>query len=233
MKRSKRYREVSGKISSTQSVDLKEGIRLVKKTASAAFDETVEMATRLGVDPRHADQQVRGFVVLPHGTGRTVKVLVLTRGEKEREASDAGADFVGMDEYIEKIEKGWTDIDVVIATPDVMKEVGKLGRILGPRGLMPNPKSGTVTFDVAKAVRDAKAGKIEYRVDRSGILHVPIGKASFDEEKLFQNASVFLEAVLLARPAAAKGQYIRSLALSTTMGPGIRLDRQAVLALFR
>ncbi|MFQ6091400.1 MAG: 50S ribosomal protein L1 [bacterium] len=233
MKRSKRYRAASAKVDSTDSFDLREGIRLVKEAASAKFDETVEMAARLGVDPRHADQQVRGFVVLPHGTGRPVKVLVLTRGEKEKEAAEAGADYVGMDDYIKKIEAGWTDVDVIVATPDVMREVGKLGRILGPRGLMPNPKSGTVTFDVAKAVRDAKAGKIEYRVDKSGVLHVPIGKASFDEERLFQNACVFLEAVLRAKPAAAKGQYVRSLALSTTMGPGIRLDRQAVLSLFR
>lgn len=233
MKRSKRYIAASEKINPADSFDLKQGIKLVKETASAKFDETVEVAAKLGVDPRHADQQVRGFVVLPHGTGRTVKVLVLTRGEKEKEATEAGADYVGMDEYIQKIGKGWTDVDVVIATPDVMSEVGKLGRILGPRGLMPNPKSGTVTFDVAKAVSDAKAGKVEYRVDKSGILHVPIGKTSFDEERLFQNAYVFLEAVLRAKPAAAKGQYIRSLALSTTMGPGIKLDRQAVLALFR
>ena len=233
MKRSKRYRAISDRIRSTESVDLKEGIHLVKETANAKFDETVEVAARLGVDPRHADQQVRGFVILPHGTGRTVKVLVLTRGEKEREALEAGADFVGMDEYVSKIGEGWTDVDVVIATPDVMSEVGKLGRILGPRGLMPNPKSGTVTFDVAKAVRDAKAGKVEYRVDKSGILHVPIGKSSFDNESLFQNACVFLEAVLRAKPAAAKGQYVRSLALSTTMGPSIKLDRQAVLSLFR
>lgn len=233
MKRSKRYRTASEKINPTVSFDLKEAIKLVKETASAQFDETVEVAAKLGVDPRHADQQVRGFVVLPHGTGRSVKVLVLTRGEKEREAVEAGADYVGMDEYIQKIGEGWTDIDVVIATPDVMSEVGKLGRILGPRGLMPNPKSGTVTFEVAKAVRDAKAGKVEYRVDKSGILHVPIGKTSFNEESLFQNAFTFLEAVLRAKPAAAKGQYIRSLALSTTMGPGIKLDRQAVLSLFR
>ena len=213
--------------------DLQAGIRLAKEHANAAFDETVEIAARLGVDPRHADQQVRGFVVLPHGTGRTVRVLVLTQGDKEKEASEAGADYVGLEEHVKKIEEGWTDVDVIIATPDVMGKVGKLGRILGPRGLMPNPKSGTVTFDVAKAVRDAKAGKIEYRVDRAGILHVPIGKASFDDEKLFENACAFIEAVLRAKPAAAKGQYVRSLILSSTMGPGIKLDRQAVLGLFR
>ncbi|UCE18498.1 MAG: 50S ribosomal protein L1 [Gemmatimonadota bacterium] len=233
MKRSKRYKANSEKIDASAVFDLKEGIKLVKETASAHFDETVEVAAKLGVDPRHADQQVRGFVVLPHGTGRTVKILVLARGDKEKEALEAGADYAGMDDYIQKIKDGWTDVDVIIATPDVMSEVGKLGRILGPRGLMPNPKSGTVTFDVAKAVRDAKAGKVEYRVDKSGILHVPIGKASFHEESLFQNACVFLEAVLRAKPAAAKGQYVRSLALSSTMGPGIKLDRQAVLNLFR
>ena len=233
MKRSKRYKANSGKIDAAASYDLKESIRMVKENANAKFDETVELAAKLGVDPRHADQQVRGFVILPHGTGRSVRILVLTRGDKEKEATEAGADYVGMDEFIKKIEEGWTDVDVIIATPDVMSQVGKLGRILGPRGLMPNPKSGTVTFDVAKAVRDAKAGKVEYRVDRAGILHVPIGKASFDGEKLFQNASAFLEAVLRAKPAAAKGQYIRSLAISSTMGPGIKLDRQVVLNLFK
>ena len=224
---------LSDKLEPTSVYDLRAGIRLVKENADAKFDETIEMAAKLGVDPRHADQQVRGFVVLPHGTGRTVRILVLTRGEKEKEATEAGADYVGMDEFVKKIEEGWTDVDIIIATPDVMSEVGKLGRILGPRGLMPNPKSGTVTFDVAKAIRDAKAGKIEYRVDRAGILHVPIGKASFDEERLYQNAYAFLDTVLRARPAAAKGQYVRSLAISSTMGPGIKLDRQAVLSLFK
>ena len=242
MKRSKRYQATSDKLDPTTMNDLQAGIRLAKEHANAAFDETVEIAARLGVDPRHADQQVRGFVVLPHGTGRTVRVLVLTQGDKEKEASEAGADYVGLEEHVKKIEEGWTDVDVIIATPDVMGKVGKLGRILGPRGLMPNPKSGTVTFDVAKAVRDAKAGKIEYRVDRAGILHVPIGKASFDDEKLFENACAFIEAgqctiigvaIPRAKPAAAKGQYVRSLILSSTMGPGIKLDRQAVLGLFR
>lgn len=233
MKRSKRYQTISDKLDPATLNDLREGIRLVKENASAKFDESVEMVARLGVDPRHADQQVRGFVVLPHGTGRTIRVLVLAQGDKEKEASEAGADYVGLEEHVKKIEEGWTDVDVIIATPDVMGQVGKLGRILGPRGLMPNPKSGTVTFDVAKAVRDAKAGKIEYRVDRAGILHVPIGKASFDADKLFENAYTFIEAILRARPAAAKGQYVRSLTLSSTMGPGIKLDRQAVLSLFR
>jgi len=233
MKPSKRFETLSEKIDSDAVHDLKNGIQLLKENASAKFDETVEMAVRLGVDPRHADQQVRGFVVLPHGTGRSVKILVFAQGDKEKEASEAGADYVGMSEFVEKIEGGWTDVDVIIATPDVMGKVGKLGRILGPRGLMPNPKSGTVTFDVAKAVNDAKAGKIEYRVDKGGILHAPIGKASFDETKLFENAYAFIEAVLRAKPAAAKGQYVRNLVLSSTMGPGIKLDRQAVLALFR
>jgi large subunit ribosomal protein L1 len=233
MKRSKRYQTVSKKVDSNSAYDLREGIRLVKENATAKFDETVEMAARLGVDPRHADQQVRGFVVLPHGTGRTVKVLVLTQGDKEKEALEAGAEYVGLEEYLKKIEGGWTDVDVIIATPDVMGQVGKFGRILGPRGLMPNPKSGTVTFDLARAVRDAKAGKIEYRVDRAGILHAPIGKASFDEEKLYQNAFTFLEAIMRAKPAAAKGQYVRNLSISSTMGPGIKLDRQLVLSLFR
>jgi len=233
MKRSKRYQTISDKLDPATLNDLREGIRLVKENANAKFDETIEMVARLGVDPRHADQQVRGFVVLPHGTGRTVRVLVLAQGDKEKEASEAGADYVGLEEHVKKIEEGWNDVDVIIATPDVMGQVGKLGRILGPRGLMPNPKSGTVTFDVAKAVRDAKAGKIEYRVDRAGILHVPIGKASFDADRLFENACTFIEAILRARPAAAKGQYVRSLTLSSTMGPGIKLDRQAVLSLFR
>jgi len=233
MKRSKRYQAVSQKADPNSAYDLRESIRLVKQGATAKFDETVEMAARLGVDPRHADQQVRGFVVLPHGTGRTVKVLVLTQGDKVKEALEAGAEHVGLEEYLKKIEGGWTDLDVIIATPDVMVQVGKFGRILGPRGLMPNPKSGTVTFDVTKAIRDAKAGKIEYRVDRAGILHVPIGKASFDEEKLYQNAFTFLEAIMRAKPAAAKGQYVRNLSISSTMGPGIKLDRQLVLSLFR
>jgi len=233
MKQSKRFRTLSEKIDSDSVHDLKEGIHLLKENANAKFDETVDMAMRLGVDPRHADQQVRGFVVLPHGTGRSVKILVFAQGDKEKEAAEAGADYVGLSELVEKIEGGWTDVDVIIATPDVMGQVGKLGRILGPRGLMPNPKSGTVTFDVGKAVNDAKAGKIEYRVDKGGILHAPIGKASFDDTKLFENAFAFIEAVLRAKPAAAKGQYVRNLVLSSTMGPGIKLDRQAVLGLFR
>jgi len=220
-------------VDKTRPVTLEEGIKLLKETATAKFDETVEVAIRLGVDPRHADQMVRGTVVLPHGVGKKVRVLVLTRGEKEKEALEAGADYVGSDEYIEKIQKGWTDVDVIIATPDIMPEVGKLGRILGPKRLMPNPKSGTVTFDVAKAVKEAKGGRLEYRVDRSGNVHAPVGKVSFDEEKLYENVRTFIEAILRAKPAGVKGRYLLNVTLSTTMGPGIRLDRQAVMNMFR
>lgn len=232
-KRSRRYEEVSARVDKTRPVTLEEGIRLLKQTATAEFDETVEIATWLGVNPRHADQIVRGTVVLPHGVGKEVRVLVLARGEKEKEALEAGADHVGSDEYIKKIQEGWTDVDVIIATPDMMREVGKLGRILGPRKLMPNPKSGTVTFDVAKAVKEAKAGKIEYRVDRFGNLHAPIGKISFDEERLQENAQTFIDAVLRSKPAGVKGRYLRGVSLSTTMGPGVKLDRQALLTMFK
>lgn len=232
-RRSKRYLETASKVDRNKAVTLEEGIRLVKETATAKFDETVEIAARLGVDPRHADQMVRGTVVLPHGVGKEVKVLVLTRGEKEKEAIEAGADYVGSDEYIDKIQKGWADVDVIIATPDIMPEVGKLGRILGPKRLMPNPKSGTVTLDVVKAVKEAKGGKIEYRVDRSGNVHAPIGKVSFEEEKLCENARTFIEAILRAKPLGVRGRYLLNLTLSTTMGPGIRLDRQAIMNMFR
>ncbi|WP_031367296.1 50S ribosomal protein L1, partial [Clostridium botulinum] len=194
------------------------------------FDETVELAVRLGVDPRHADQQVRGAVVLPHGTGKTVRVLVFAKGDKVNEAQEAGADFVGAEELVEKIQKeNWFDFDVVVATPDMMGVVGRLGRVLGPKGLMPNPKSGTVTFDVAKAIADIKAGKVEYRVDKTAIIHVPIGKSSFGEEKLSDNFHVLMEAVVKAKPAAAKGQYIKSVAISSTMGPGIKINPGKVL----
>ena len=188
---------------------------------------------RLGVDPRHAEQQVRGTVVLPHGTGKTIRVLVLTKGDKEREAREAGADHVGADEWIKKLNEGWLDVDSIIATPDMMGEVGKLGRILGPRGLMPNPRSGTVTFDVAKAVREMKAGKIEYRVDKAGNLHAPVGKASFAKEALLENVESFLREVVRTKPSSAKGQYIRSVTLSSTMGPPVRLDPAAVQASFK
>jgi large subunit ribosomal protein L1 len=224
MKHGKRYQEAVVKVDRDSRYTLEDAFHLVKEGATAKFDETIELAVRLGVDPKRADQVVRGTVVLPHGTGKEIKVLVLAKGEKEKEAELAGADFYGSDEYIEKITGGWTDVDVIITTPDMMGSVGKLGRILGPRGLMPNPKSGTVTFEVEKAVKDVKAGKIEYRVDKTGILHVPIGKKSFEVNKLVDNASAFFQAVLKAKPTTAKGQYIRSAVISSTMGPGIKLD---------
>ena len=233
MKRGKRYNNASQAINREELYDLDAAVERVKEVATAKFDETIELSASLGVDPRHADQQVRGTVVLPHGTGRTVRVLVITRGEKEREATEAGADFVGADEFIPKIQGGWTAIDAVIATPDLMGEVGKLGRILGPRGLMPNPKVGTVTFDVAKAVHDVKAGKIEYRVDKGANLHIPVGKSSFDKEKLLENVSVLLHEIIRAKPASSKGKYIKSLSLSPTMGPSVRLDSQAIITALR
>lgn len=202
-----------------------EAMELAVKTAKAKFDETIELAVRLGVDPRHADQQVRGAVVLPHGTGKTVKVLVFARGEKAKEAEAAGADFVGAEELVDKIQKeNWFDFDVVVATPDMMGVVGRLGRVLGPKGLMPNPKSGTVTFDVAKAIAEIKAGKVEYRVDKTAIVHVPLGKRSFGAEKLADNFVALMEAVIKAKPAAAKGQYVKSVVVSSTMGPGIKIN---------
>lgn len=228
MKRGKRYLEAMKNIDPTKEYAIKEAVSLVKKGAAAKFDETVEIAIRLGVDPRHAEQMIRGAVALPHGTGKKVRVLVLTRGEHQNEAREAGADYVGADEYIEKIQQGWVDFDVMIATPDIMKDVGKLGRILGPRGLMPNPKSGTVTFDVGRTVQDVKAGRIEYRVDRTGNVHAPVGKASFTEDQLSENAATFIDAVLRAKPASAKGQYIKSITISSVMGPGVPIDRQAV-----
>lgn len=207
-----------------------EAIDIVQKTAKAKFDETIELAVRLGVDPRHADQQVRGAVVLPHGTGKVVKVLVFAKGDKAKEAQEAGADYVGAEEYLDKIQKeNWFDFDVVVATPDMMGVVGRLGRVLGPKGLMPNPKSGTVTFEVAKALKDIKAGKVEYRVDKTSIIHVSIGKKNFGSEKLIQNFHVLMEAVVKAKPAAAKGQYIKSAVISSTMGPGIKINPTKVL----
>jgi large subunit ribosomal protein L1 len=231
MTHGKRYQQASAQVDRENRYPLKEAFELVKENATAKFDETIEMALRLGVNPKRADQVVRGTVVLPHGTGKKVSVLVLAKGEKEKEAEEAGADYVGSDEYIEKINGGWTDVDVIIATPDMMSSVGKLGKILGPRGLMPNPKSGTVTFEVEKAVKDVKAGKIEYRVDKTGIIHVPVGKKSFDAEQLVNNATAFLLAILKARPASAKGQYLRSAVVSSTMGPGVKLDTAEILKL--
>jgi large subunit ribosomal protein L1 len=230
MKRGKRYENATKKVNHAALYDMETAVKLVKETATAKFDETIELSANLGVDPRQADQQVRGTVVLPHGTGRTVRVLVLARGEKEREAVEAGADFVGADEFIPKLQGGWTDIDVIISTPDLMGEVGKLGRVLGPRGLMPNPKSGTVTFDVAKAVRDVKAGKVEYRVDKQANLHIPIGKGSFEQEKLLENLKVLIHEIMRAKPSASKGRYIKSLSISSTMGPSVKLDSQAIVA---
>ncbi|SDJ38703.1 50S ribosomal protein L1 [Proteiniclasticum ruminis] len=202
-----------------------EALELAVKTAKAKFDETIELHVKLGVDPRHADQQVRGAVVLPHGTGKTVKVLVFAKGAKAAEAEAAGADYVGAEDYLDKIQKeNWFDFDVVVATPDMMGVVGRLGRVLGPKGLMPNPKSGTVTFDVTKAIEDIKAGKVEYRVDKTSIVHVPIGKKSFGEEKLKDNFRAIMEALVKAKPAAAKGQYLKSVSISATMGPGVKIN---------
>ena len=206
-----------------------EAIELVHKTAKAKFDETVELHVKLGVDPRHADQQVRGAVVLPHGTGKTVRVLVFAKGEKAKEAEAAGADFVGSDELVAKIQQGWFGFDVAVATPDMMGVVGRIGRVLGPKGLMPNPKSGTVTFDVKKAINDIKAGKVEYRVDKTSIVHVPIGKKSFDGEKLSENFQTLMGALIKAKPAAAKGQYVKSVSISSTMGPGVKINPTKVL----
>lgn len=228
MKRGKRYLAAREKVEAGKDYPLEDALTIVKESSKTKFDETVDVVMRLNVDPRHADQMVRGAIALPHGTGKETRVLVLTRGEAQKDAQEAGADYVGADEYIEQIEKGWTDFDVVIATPDIMRDVGKLGRVLGPRGLMPNPKSGTVTFDVGPAVREVKAGRIEYRVDRNGNLHGPVGKASFSVAQLTENASTFIDAVMRAKPASAKGQYIRRLTVSSTMGPGVQVDRQAV-----
>jgi len=228
MKQGKRYQAAVSKVDSTAVYELEAAVKLVKELATAKFDETIELSAQLSVDPRQADQQVRGTVVLPHGTGRTVRVLVLARGEKERDAKEAGADFVGADEFLPKLQQGWTDIDVIIATPDLMGEVGKLGRTLGPRGLMPNPKSGTVTFDIAKAVKDVKAGKVEYRVDKNANLHIPIGKRSFEEGALLENLKVLIHEIVRAKPASSKGKYIKSMSISSTMGPSVKLDSAAL-----
>ncbi len=221
--RGKRYTNARGNLTPGDKLPSRDAIQAVKDLASAKFDETVEVAARLGVDPRQADQVVRGTVVLPHGTGRQVRVLVIAQGEKEKEAAEAGADFVGMD-FLEKIKEGWLDFDVAVATPDVMGKVGPLGRVLGPRGLMPNPKAGTVTFDVGKAVREIKAGKIEYRVDRTGNVHAPIGKVSFAVDKLQENLEAFMDSILRAKPSTSKGTYLRGVSVSSTMGPGVAID---------
>jgi large subunit ribosomal protein L1 len=229
MKHGKRYRKLIEDVPRGPYEDLEVLIKALKKTAGAKFDETVEISTKLSVDPRHADQQVRGTVVLPHGTGKSIRILVFAKGEKAQEAKDAGGDYVGI-EFVEKVREGWLEFDAVVATPDTMSEVGKLGRVLGPRGLMPNPKTGTVTFDVAKAVGDLKAGKIEFRVDKGGNVSGPIGRASFDEEKLLENARALLIEIIRAKPAGAKGNYMKSVTFSTTMGPGLKLDPIAAMA---
>lgn len=227
-KRGKRYLESLKKIDRTARYDLDTGLKLLQETKRAKFDESVDIAIRLGVNPKHADQMVRGTVVLPHGLGKSVKVLVFAKGEKEKEAREAGADFVGAEDLVEKISNGWTDFDKAIATPDMMGMVGKLGKILGPRGLMPNPKVGTVTFDVAKAVKELKAGKVEFRVDKTGIVHSTVGKISFGIEKLKENILALMDVIIRSKPPSSKGTYLKSIAISTTMGPGIKLDPAAL-----
>jgi len=224
-KKGKNAIEASKKVDKTMAYELVNAVELLKEVSAAKFDETVEMHIKLGVDGRHADQQVRGAVVLPYGTGKTKKVLVVAKGEKAEEAKNAGADFVGAEDVIEKIQKeNWFEYDVIVATPDMMGLLGRLGRVLGPKGLMPNPKSGTVTFDVAKAVQEIKAGKVEYRLDKTNIIHVSVGKVSFETEKLVENVNILMETITKAKPAAAKGTYYRSITLSSTMGPGIKLN---------
>jgi large subunit ribosomal protein L1 len=224
MKRSKRYKEAISKIDRSTQYGVEDAVKILKQVSTAKFDETIEIAMRLGVDPRHADQMVRGTVALPHGTGKTVRVLVMTKGDNVEAALKAGADYAGLDEYVEKINGGWLDFDVVVASPDVMSVVGRLGKILGTRGLMPNPKSGTVTPDVTNAVKEIKAGKIDFRVDKTGIIHTGIGKVSFDETKIVDNIRALVNTVVKLKPASAKGTYLKSISLSSTMGPGIFLD---------
>jgi large subunit ribosomal protein L1 len=225
MKRSKRYNEMIKQIDRSKEYSVEDAVRLLKGAAKAKFDETVEIAMRLGVDPRHADQMVRGTVSLPNGTGKSVRILALTKGNNVQAALDAGADFAGLEEYVEKIQGGWLEFDVVVASPDVMGQVGKLGRVLGTRGLMPNPKSGTVTPEIGAAVQEIKAGKIDFRVDKTGIVHSGIGKVSFSEEKLAENIKVFVNTIIKLKPTTAKGTYLKSISLSSTMGPGIFIER--------
>ena len=231
--RGKRYTELAKRIDRGKFYSPTEGVRLVKETSQAKFDTTVELHMRMGVDPRHADQMVRGAAVLPHGTGKTVRVIVFAQGDKARDAQAAGADIVGTDDLAKRIEGGWLDFDVAIATPDLMGQVGRLGKVLGPRGLMPNPKSGTVTFDVAKAVRDSKGGRIEFRVDKTGVVHTIVGKSSFTEQALGENLATVMDAVQRARPVGFKGEYVRSAFLTTTQGPSVKLDLGQALALGR
>ena len=226
---SKRRKEIIKKIDQSKDYSVADAVSKIKETANSKFDESVDIAMRLGVDPRQADQQVRGTVTLPHGTGKSVKVLVITKPEKQEEAKKAGADFVGYEDYLKKIQEGWTDCDVIIATPDVMSDLGKLGKILGPKGLMPNPKSGTVTNDLLKAVNEVKAGRIEFRVDKAGIVHAALGKASFEPKKLEENIMTFVNQILRMKPSTAKGQYVKSITLNSTMGPGIKVDKSDIV----
>lgn len=230
MKRSKNYQEAFKQIDRSRLYDPAEALQLVKELSKTKFDETVEVHVKLGVDPRHADQQVRGTVSLPHGTGKTRKVLVFAKGDKVKEAESAGADYAGGEELAEKIQGGWFDFDVAVATPDMMAVVGKLGKILGPRGLMPNPKAGTVTFDIERTIKELKAGRIEFRVDKTSIVHAPIGRVSFELDQLKENLNAFAEALIKARPAAAKGQYMRSVNICSTMGPGIKINPLVIMA---
>jgi len=229
-KNSKKLKEALAKVDRAKNYPLQDGIDLVKSSTYVKFDETVDVAVRLGVDPRHADQMVRGAVVLPNGLGKDVRVLVFAKGEKEKEARDAGADYVGAEDLVAKIQEGWFDFDTAIATPDMMGVVGKIGKLLGPRGLMPNPKVGTVTFDVGRAVKESKSGKVEFRVEKAGIIHAPVGKVSFDGEKLKENILALLDALMKAKPPAAKGTYMKKICISSTMGPGVRLDVSEVSA---
>ncbi len=232
-KRGKKYSESKKRIDSEGVGSLNDAVKVMLETSFAKFDETVDVAVRLGVDPRHADQMVRGSLVLPHGTGKETKILVFAKGEKEKEATDAGADFVGNDDMVEKIKGGWFGFDKAVATPDMMGTVGKLGKLLGPRGLMPNAKTGTVTFDIARAVNDLKAGKIDFRAEKAGIVHAPMGKVSFGVDKIVQNMSAFFETIMRLKPASSKGTYLKGIAISTTMGPGVRIDSALVKDLLK
>ena len=227
-KHGKKYTAARAQVAPDRSYTIEEAMPLVQKVKYAQFDETVELTLRLGVDPKHADQMVRGTVVLPHGLGKTKRVLAIAGGEKQKEAQEAGADIVGGEELVEKINAGWTDFDAVVATPDMMRAVGRLGKALGPRGLMPNPKTGTVTLDIAKAVQEIKAGKVEFRVDKTGIVHAPVGKVSFPSQNLVDNAAALIDSIVRAKPAAAKGKYLKSITVSSTMGPGVKIDESGV-----
>ncbi len=231
MQRSRRYQEAAEKYERSKLYQPEEAIELAQELSSANFDETIEVAANLGVNPKHADQNVRGTVVLPAGTGKEIKVVVFAKGEKAKEAEEAGADVVGQEDLADRIEEGWLDFDIAIATPDMMSVVGKLGRILGPKGLMPNPKAGTVTFELEQAIKEFKAGKLEYRVDKNGVIHMPFGKASFSKEELMENFRVLMDTLVRERPAAAKGKYLRTVTVSSTMGPGIKVDTQSIMSM--